>query len=130
MRAESDPRKASSTDQSGTKPGPSDWRQAASESLDSFRLTAPQHLTTYSLMKTMKISELKAKLSEALRLVRKGGVVRVMDRETPVAELRPIAAPGELIVHPPRKSSRSRLTSPLRVSFDPVATLLEDRNRR
>ncbi len=87
-------------------------------------------MTIYGHMKTMKVSELKAKLSEALRLVRRGGIVRVLDRETPVAELRPILPADGLIVHPPKTPKKPRVRPPLQVDFDPVETLLADRNRR
>lgn len=41
-------------------------------------------------MKQAKISELKNNLSRYLAYVRKGGVVRVMDRDRPVADLVPL----------------------------------------
>ncbi len=41
-------------------------------------------------MKQAKISDLKNNLSRYLAYVRKGGVVRVMDRDRPVADLVPL----------------------------------------
>ena len=41
-------------------------------------------------MKQAKISDLKNNLSRYIAYVRKGGVVRVMDRDRPVAELVPL----------------------------------------
>ncbi|MEO6027906.1 MAG: hypothetical protein ABIR79_13665 [Candidatus Binatia bacterium] len=41
-------------------------------------------------MKQAKISELKDNLSRYIAYVRKGGVVRVMDRDRPVADLVPL----------------------------------------
>ncbi len=40
-------------------------------------------------MKSAKISELKNNLSRFLAYVRRGGTVRVFDRDTPVADLKP-----------------------------------------
>lgn len=40
-------------------------------------------------MKTVKIAELKARLSEHLRQVRRGQVLTVLDRDTPIAQLAP-----------------------------------------
>jgi antitoxin (DNA-binding transcriptional repressor) of toxin-antitoxin stability system len=44
-------------------------------------------------MKEAKISEIKNQLSRYLALVRKGEVVRILDRETPVAQIVPISRP-------------------------------------
>lgn len=48
-------------------------------------------------MKQAKISDLKNNLSRYIAYVRKGGVVRVMDRERPVADLVPLTRgePGD-----------------------------------
>jgi antitoxin (DNA-binding transcriptional repressor) of toxin-antitoxin stability system len=43
-----------------------------------------------SLMKTVGIKQLKARLSEYLRVVRSGEIVLVTDRDEVVAELRPV----------------------------------------
>jgi prevent-host-death family protein len=45
----------------------------------------------YSHMKEARISELKNQLSRYLALVRKGEVVRIVDRNRPVAQLVPIS---------------------------------------
>ncbi|MCI0588080.1 MAG: hypothetical protein L0323_14705 [Planctomycetes bacterium] len=47
-------------------------------------------------MKKAKISDLKDSLSRYLDYVRRGGVVRVFDRERPIADIVPVAraAPG------------------------------------
>ena len=46
-------------------------------------------------MKIVKIADAKAHLSKYLRLVRRGGRVRILDRDTPVADLVPVEAVGE-----------------------------------
>jgi prevent-host-death family protein len=83
-------------------------------------------------MKSVKITQLKARLGEYLRAVRRGVQYTVMDRETPVARLVPYAPEGEpLRVRKPlrRFSSIQRvpLPSPLRIDGDAVALLLEER---
>ncbi len=42
-------------------------------------------------MKTAKVSELRNSLSRFLDYVRRGGSVRVFDRDTPIAEIVPVA---------------------------------------
>ena len=41
-------------------------------------------------MKTVRIAELKSRLSEYLRAVRNGETIAVLDRETPVAHIVPV----------------------------------------
>lgn len=45
-------------------------------------------------MKEAKISDVKNQLSRYLALVRKGEVVRILDRDVPVAQIVPIARPS------------------------------------
>ena len=83
-------------------------------------------------MKTVRIAELKARLSEYLREVRRGHALVVMDRETPVASLVPYAATGELLkVREPLRRWPSLqevpLPRPLKSKGDIVDVLLEDR---
>jgi len=47
---------------------------------------------------TVKIAQLKAKLSHYVRMVRRGGTVIVLDRETPVAKMVPIEEKREALV--------------------------------
>jgi prevent-host-death family protein len=84
------------------------------------------------VMKSVKIAELKARLSEHLRQVRRGVTYTVMDRETPIARLVPYDAGGEpLRIRKPlgRVASLQRvpLPPPLKLDVDPVALLLEER---
>lgn len=83
-------------------------------------------------MKSVRIAELKAKLSEYLRDVRRGQAVTVMDRATPIATLVPYAPEGEpLRVRKPLHRSPSLqkvpLPAPARIEIDVVDLLLEDR---
>jgi antitoxin (DNA-binding transcriptional repressor) of toxin-antitoxin stability system len=45
-------------------------------------------------MKEAKISEVKNQLSRYLALVRRGEVVRILDRNVPIAQIVPITAPA------------------------------------
>jgi antitoxin (DNA-binding transcriptional repressor) of toxin-antitoxin stability system len=81
-------------------------------------------------MKTVRIADLKARLSEHLRSVRNGGTLTVLDRDTPVAQIVPyVAQPLEVrtatrrlrdLKLPPKPSKRT----------DSVSVLIEDRRRR
>ena len=81
-------------------------------------------------MKGVGIAELKARLSEHLRLVRKGRTVTVLDRNIPIAQIVPYESQGLEIRQatrlardvqiPPRPSSRT----------DSLTVLMADRGRR
>lgn len=82
-------------------------------------------------MRQVRIADLKARLSEHLRYVRRGHVLTVLDRDTPIARLVPIEAPAGLAVRRPAGARASvakvPLPPPLPLPVDPVALLLEDR---
>ncbi len=82
-------------------------------------------------MKQVRIAELKAKLSEYLRAVRRGETIEVLDRETPVAQIVPVRAPSELRVRKPAPGSpplnRVPLPKPAKLTIDVVQLLLEER---
>ena len=84
------------------------------------------------VMKKVKIADLKARLSEHLRQVRRGETYTVMDRETPIARLLPYGAGAEpLRIRKPLRRVPTlhdvRLPPPLKTDVDPVALLLEER---
>ncbi len=81
-------------------------------------------------MKQVRISELKARLSEYLRIVRRGETVTVLDGATPVANIVPIRQPGLHVRRPApgaRRPNRLPLPAPLGSKFDVVKLLLEER---
>jgi prevent-host-death family protein len=83
-------------------------------------------------MTRVGVAELKARLSEYLRRVRRGHEVTVVDRETPVARLVPYAEDAQaLVVRRPLAGSPAlqavRLPAPLPLETDIVALLLEER---
>jgi prevent-host-death family protein len=82
-------------------------------------------------MTTVRIAELKAKLSEYLRRVRRGQPVTVLDRDTPVAKIVPYESEaGELVI---RRASgkipfgKVPLPPPYKTEVDIVRLLLEER---
>ena len=86
------------------------------------------------VMKQVRIAELKAKLSEYLRDVRRGETISVLDRETPVAQIVPVRASTGLRVRKPTSDApplnRVPLPGPAKLPIDVVALLLEERQRQ
>jgi prevent-host-death family protein len=82
-------------------------------------------------MKEVGIAELKARLSEYLRAVRRGETIAVLDRETPVARIVPVPAPAALRVRKPAPGAPrpGRVPLPKRapLKVDVVRLLLEER---
>ena len=82
-------------------------------------------------MKTVRIAELKARLSEHLRYVRRGHVLTILDRDTPIARIVPMGGTDTLRVREPAKCVRKlkdvSLPAPVRVDVDVVDLLLEER---
>lgn len=82
-------------------------------------------------MNTVRIAELKARLSEHLRQVRRGQVLTVLDRNTPIAQLTPYRDEADTlqIRHPSGRGSLQEipLPPPLEIEIDVVDLLLEER---
>ena len=83
------------------------------------------------VMKAVRIAELKARLSEYLRAVRRGETIAVLDRETRVAEIVPVRAANTLRVRKPAPGAPApnRVPLPKRSTstIDVVQVLLETR---
>lgn len=83
------------------------------------------------VMKQVRIAELKAKLSEYLRAVRRGETIAILDRETPVAQIVPVRAPSALRIRKPAPGTpppnRIPLPKPAKLPVDVVQLLLEER---
>jgi prevent-host-death family protein len=79
--------------------------------------------------KTVKVAELKARLSAYLRAVRRGHPVTVCERDTPVARLVPYLASGDPLTsrQPIRALQEVALPRPLGRRVDSLAALLEER---
>lgn len=84
-------------------------------------------------MNRVRIAELKARLSEHLRTVRKGHELTVYDRNEPIARILPYSRRGTLVVREPVRAYKSLrevpLPPPVSLDIDPVELLLEDRQR-
>lgn len=82
-------------------------------------------------MKEVGIAELKARLSEYLRAVRRGETIAVLDRQTPVARIVPIPGPVTLHVRKPApgtpRPSRVAVPRSSKLKVDVVRLLLEER---
>ena len=82
-------------------------------------------------MKQVRIAELKARLSEYLRAVRRGETIAVLDRETPVAQIVPVRDRLSLRIRMPAPGTpspgRVPLPKPLKLDVDVVQLLLEER---
>ena len=82
-------------------------------------------------MRHVRIADLKARLSEHLRYVRRGHVVTVLDRDTPVARMVPIRQEQALKIRDPVNPNATLqdvvLPPPLRIDLDVVDLLLEER---
>lgn len=81
-------------------------------------------------MSDVRIAELKARLSEHLRSVRHGGTITVLDRETPIARIVPVAAPTLEIRNATRRLRDLKLPPKPSKRTDSTAVLVEDRRRR
>ena len=82
-------------------------------------------------MKQVRIAELKSRLSEYLRAVRRGETIAVLDRETPVAQIVPVRDRAALTVRKPAAGTpapnRVRLPKAARLKVDVVELLLQER---
>lgn len=82
-------------------------------------------------MRQVGIAELKSRLSEYLRAVRRGETISVVDRETPVAQIVPIRQKSALRVRKPAPGTpppnRVQLPKPVALKLDVVELLMEER---
>lgn len=82
-------------------------------------------------MRQVGIAELKSRLSEYLRAVRRGEAISVLDRETPVARIVPVRQKNALRIRKPTPGTpspnRVQLPKPLALKLDVVELLMEER---
>jgi prevent-host-death family protein len=81
-------------------------------------------------MKGVGIADLKARLSEHLKSVRRGRTLTVLDRDTPVARIVPYTADPVEIRRATRRLSDLKVPPPPSRPTDSLSVLLEDRSRR
>jgi prevent-host-death family protein len=82
------------------------------------------------VMKGVRIAELKARLSEYLRSVRKGRTLTVLDRDTPIARIVPYTPEPIEVRRATRRPRDLGLPAPPAAPTDSLAVLLDDRRRR
>jgi prevent-host-death family protein len=82
-------------------------------------------------MRQVGIAELKSRLSEYLRAVRRGETISVLDRETPVAQIVPVRPRSALRIRKPAPGTpapnRVQLPKPAALKLDVVELLMEER---
>ena len=82
-------------------------------------------------MKTVRIAELTARLSEYSRAVRRGETIAVLDRDTPVAQIVPVRGLTVLRIRKPvpgaPRPNQVSLPKPLKHNIDVVQLLLKER---
>lgn len=81
------------------------------------------------VMKGIGIADLKARLSEHLRAVRKGRTITVLDRDRPVAKIVPYAAEPIEVRRATRRPGDLSLPAPPKSPTDSLSVLLDDRRR-
>ncbi len=83
------------------------------------------------VMRQVRIADLKARLSEHLRAVRRGETIAVLDRETPIAHLVPVHDRKSLRIRRPAPTApplkRVPIPKAVKSNIDVVALLLEER---
>lgn len=86
-------------------------------------------------MKKARIADLKSRLSEHLRAVKRGQTIIILERDTPIARITPLESKGVSLQIRPR-SARAvpladiALPAPLKLKTDVVALLAQERGER
>lgn len=84
----------------------------------------------YNVVMNVGIADLKARLSEHLKGVRKGRTLTVLDRNTPVARIIPYAVDPLELRRATRRPRDLKLPPPPASPTDSLGLILDDRNRR
>ena len=90
------------------------------------------HDYSVTIMKNVGIADLKARLSEHLRYVKRGQTLTILDRDTPIARIVPVEAPEPLRIRAARggRLQDVELPPPLHLDIDVMELLAEDRRDR
>jgi antitoxin (DNA-binding transcriptional repressor) of toxin-antitoxin stability system len=89
----------------------------------------------HMVMKNVRIAELKSRLSEHLRAVKRGETIVVLERDSPIARITPLEARRSPLVVRPRPAravplAGLSLPAPLKLRTDVVALLIKERGAR
>lgn len=97
----------------------------------STRLVFYDYLWSAIVMKQVRIAELKSRLSEYLRTVRRGESLAVLDRDTAIAHIVPIREHVGLRIRKPASGASAPnkvpLPKPAGIKLDVLELLLEER---
>jgi len=86
-------------------------------------------------MRKVRIAELKSRLSEHLRAVKRGETIAIFERDSPIARITPLESQRSVLEIRPR-STRSRsladvaLPAPLKLKTDVLVLLAQERGER
>lgn len=90
-------------------------------------------ISDYLEVMNVRVAELKARLSEYLRSVKRGQTVTVMERDTPIARLVPYSGANANMLEVRKRLGRYAslqrvpIPPPLKIDLDVVDILLEER---
>jgi antitoxin (DNA-binding transcriptional repressor) of toxin-antitoxin stability system len=87
------------------------------------------------VMKKVRIAELKSRLSEHLRAVKRGETIVILERDSPIARITPLEPKRSPLVIRPRSAravspAKVPLPAPLKLRTDVVALLALERGAR
>ena len=87
------------------------------------------------VMKKVRVAELKSRLSEHLRAVKRGQTILVLERDSPIAHITPLESKASPLVVRPRAAralplAEIPLPAPLKLKTDIVALLAQERGER
>jgi antitoxin (DNA-binding transcriptional repressor) of toxin-antitoxin stability system len=82
------------------------------------------------VMYAVRIADLKSRLSEHLRLVRKGRTLTVLDRDTPIARIVPYADEPIEVRRATKRLKDVKAPRRSAAATDSLSVLLDDRRRR
>ncbi len=86
-------------------------------------------------MLKVRVAELKSRLSEHLRAVKRGQTITILERDSPIARLTPLESKGSRLVIRPRSARAARLAdiplpAPLNLKTDIAILLAQERGER
>ena len=87
------------------------------------------------VMKSVRIAELKSRLSEHLRAVKRGQTITILERDSPIARITPLKSKSSPLVTRPRSAraiplSEIPLPAPLSLRTDIGVLLAQERGER
>ena len=89
----------------------------------------------HRVMKKVRVAELKSRLSEHLRAVKRGQTITILERDSPIARITPLESRRSPLVVRPRPARAVPLAdiplpAPLNLKTDAVVLLTQERGER